>query len=57
MAISQWRVDAASAAGTGIGHVLHMMFVETLTTDKFCHPMIGKEHNCFGYPQGHSFVA
>ncbi|MDQ3222142.1 MAG: hypothetical protein M3Q75_01510 [Gemmatimonadota bacterium] len=50
MVISRWRVDAGLVAGTGLGHVLHMMFVETQTADVYCHPMIGKENakNGFG---------
>ena len=49
MVISRWRVDAGLAAGTGLGHVLHMMFVETQSTEGFCHPMIGKESGKNGF--------
>lgn len=49
MIIRRDFVDAAIAAGTGIGHVLHMFLSETKSTDGFCHPMTGAENNKVGW--------
>lgn len=49
MVIRRDLLDEAIAAGTGLGHVLNLFFVETLTTDGFCHPMIGAESENFGF--------
>ncbi|HET6560461.1 MAG TPA: hypothetical protein VFG72_01170 [Marmoricola sp.] len=37
------------ANDTGLGHVLQFWFVETLTSDGFCHPMIGQEKGKYGF--------
>jgi hypothetical protein len=40
---------AGIANGTGLGHVLHLFFVETKTTDGVCHPMTGAESDKVGF--------
>ena len=40
---------AGIANGTGLGHVLNMFFVETLSTEGFRHPMVGAEHDKHGW--------
>lgn len=42
-------VRAAAAAGTSLGHVLQMFFVETRYADGFCHPMVGAESGKNGW--------
>ena len=49
MAIRPDLLKAAIENGTGLGHVLHAFFVETLTTAGFCHPMIGTESDKHGW--------
>jgi len=49
MVIRRGRVDAAIAAGTGLGHVLHLFLWETNTGDGFCHPMVGCESGKTGF--------
>jgi len=53
MVIRRDRVEWAIANNTGLGHVLHMFWVETRTTDGFVHPMVGAEGNKLGWgPEG-----
>jgi hypothetical protein len=40
---------AGIANGTGLGHVLHLFFVETKTADGVCHPMTGSEGDKAGF--------
>jgi hypothetical protein len=40
---------AAIANGTGMGHVLHLFFVETKSADGMCHPMTGAESSQVGF--------
>lgn len=42
-------LEAAIAADTGLGHVLHLFFVETNTADGHCHPMTKQESNKSGF--------
>lgn len=42
-------LHAAISGGTGLGHVLQMFFVETLTSAGFVHPMTGTERDKFGW--------
>lgn len=43
MVIRRDLLDRAMQRGTGLGHVLHLFFVETRTADGFMHPMVGDE--------------
>jgi hypothetical protein len=49
MAIRPDLLKAAIENGTGLGHVLHMFFVETRTAAGFCHPMVGTESDKNGW--------
>jgi hypothetical protein len=49
MVITREELDAAVAAGTGVGKVLHIFFTETNSADGFRHPMIGAENGQFGW--------
>jgi hypothetical protein len=49
MVIRRDVLDQAVANGTGLGHVLHLYFVETLTSDGFMHPMVGTESKKSGW--------
>lgn len=51
MVITREELDAAVAANTGVGHVLHLFFVETDGRPKPCfvHPMIGCENDQSGW--------
>ncbi|WP_162529675.1 fibronectin type III domain-containing protein [Nocardioides caldifontis] len=49
MVIRRDVLDRAIAEGTGLGHVLHLFFVETSTADGFAHPMVGDESENFGW--------
>lgn len=49
MVIRRDLVDRGIAAGTGLGHVLHCFFVETLTADRFKSPMVGTESSKNGW--------
>src|SRR4051794_39575186 len=49
MVIRRDALDRAVEQGTGLGHVLHLYFVETKTTDGFRSPMVGTEGNKFGW--------
>jgi hypothetical protein len=49
MVIRRDTLDKAVAAGTGLGHVLHLFFVETKTTDGVVHPMVGAEGDKVGW--------
>ena len=40
---------AGIANNTGLGHVLHLFFVETKTADGVCHPMTGAESDKAGF--------
>ena len=40
---------AGIANNTGLGHVLHLFFVETKTSDGVCHPMTGSESSKNGF--------
>lgn len=40
---------AGIANNTGLGHVLHLFFVETKTVDGVCHPMAGSESDKVGF--------
>jgi hypothetical protein len=40
---------AGIANGTGLGHVLHLFFVETKTANGVCHPMTGSEGDKAGF--------
>ena len=42
-------LDQAVANNTGVGHVLHLFFVESKTADGFCHPMTGAEGSKVGF--------
>lgn len=42
-------IEAAVANDTGLGHVLHLFFVETRTADGVCHPMVGAENGKAGF--------
>lgn len=49
MVVTREELDAAVAAGTGVGKVLHLYFVETNTADGFMHPMTGAESGKAGF--------
>lgn len=49
MQVPRSELDAAVAAGTGVGHVLHLFFVETDTAAGFIHPMVGTESGKNGW--------
>ncbi len=49
MVIREDLVDYAVANDTDLGHVLHMYFVETRTSDGFRHPMVGTEQGKYGF--------
>jgi hypothetical protein len=49
MVIRRDRLDRAVASGTGLGHVLHLFFVETNTADGVVHPMTGAESGKAGW--------
>ncbi len=49
MAIRPDLLKAGIANGTGLGHVLHSFFVETLTTAGHQHPMVGCESGKYGW--------
>ena len=49
MVIRRDLLDRAMQNGTGLGHVLHLFFVETKTSDGFIHPMVGDESNKNGW--------
>lgn len=49
MVIRRDALDRAVANGTGLGHVLHLFFVETLSTDGVVHPMTGAEGAKYGW--------
>jgi hypothetical protein len=49
MQIPRSELDAAVAAGTGVGHVLHIFFVETNSASGFSHPMTGAEGGQAGF--------
>ncbi len=49
MVIRKDLVDYAIQTGGDLGHVLHMMFVETNSAAGFCHPMVGAEHGKSGF--------
>lgn len=49
MVIRRDILDKAIANGTGLGHVLHLFFVETNTRDGVVHPMVGSEGDKAGF--------
>lgn len=49
MVIRRDQLDRAAANGTGLGHVLHLFFVETSTADGAVHPMTGSESDKVGF--------
>ena len=49
MAIRPDLLKAGIANGTGLGHVLHAFFVETLTSAGHVHPMVGSEGDKVGW--------
>jgi hypothetical protein len=49
MVIRRDQLDRAIANGTGLGHVLHLFFVETNTADGVVHPMTGAEGDKAGF--------
>jgi hypothetical protein len=49
MVIRKDLMDAAVANNGDLGHVLHLFLVETKTTEKFCHPMVGAESGKYGF--------
>jgi len=49
MIVTPEELDRAVAAGTGVGHVLHLFLVETNSADGFAHPMIGAESLNYGF--------
>lgn len=49
MVIRRDQLDQAVANGTGLGHVLHLFFVETNTADGVVHPMTGAESGKAGW--------
>jgi hypothetical protein len=49
MVIRRDQLDQAAANGTGLGHVLHLFFVETSTADGVVHPMTGSESGKAGF--------
>ena len=49
MVIRPDQLQRAMADGTGLGHVLHLFFVETNTADGVVHPMTGAEGDKAGW--------
>jgi hypothetical protein len=49
MVIRRDLLDKAIATDTGLGHVLHLFFVETNTADGVVHPMVGAEGDKAGF--------
>jgi hypothetical protein len=49
MVIRRDVLDKAVANDTGLGHVLHLFFVETNTADGFRNPMVGRESGKHGW--------
>jgi hypothetical protein len=49
MVIRRDVLDRAVTNGTGLGHVLHLFFVETNEKDGVAHPMVGSESGEFGF--------
>jgi hypothetical protein len=51
MQVPRYELDEAVAAGTGVGHVLHLFFVATDGTGNPCfvHPMVGCEQRQTGW--------
>jgi hypothetical protein len=49
MAIRPDLLKAGIENGTGLGHVLHVFFVETLTSAGHHHPMVGSESGKYGW--------
>jgi hypothetical protein len=49
MQIPRAELDRAIANGTGVGHVLHLFWVETNTAHGFVHPMINDESDKAGW--------
>jgi hypothetical protein len=49
MVIRRDQLDQAAANDTGLGHVLHLFFVETNTADGVVHPMTGAESGKAGW--------
>lgn len=49
MVIRRDLLDRAVANGTGLGHVLHLFFVETNTSEGFTSPMVGTESSKYGW--------
>jgi hypothetical protein len=49
MVIRRDQLDQAMANGTGLGHVLHLFFVETNSADGAVHPMTGDESGNSGW--------
>ena len=49
MVIRRDLLDRGVANNTGLGHVLHLFFVETKTTDGFASPMVGAESSKTGW--------
>ena len=49
MVIRRDQLDQAAAAGTGLGHVLHLFFVETNSADGVVSPMTGAESGKSGW--------
>jgi hypothetical protein len=49
MVIRRDQLDQAAAAGTGLGHVLHLFFVETNSADGVVSPMTGAESGKAGW--------
>lgn len=49
MVIRRDLMDSGIAAGTGLGHVLHLFLIETRSADGYCHPMVGCEGSKYGW--------
>jgi hypothetical protein len=49
MQVPRAELDAAMAAGTGVGHVLHFFWVSTEKSMGFSNPMVGAEGNTGGW--------
>lgn len=49
MVIRKDLVKHGVAQDTDLGHVLHLFLVETLSSDGFCHPMVGEESDKHGF--------
>jgi hypothetical protein len=49
MVIRRDTLNTAMANNTGLGHVLHLFFVETNTADGVVHPMVGSEGDKAGW--------